>query len=277
MKNWRPLLYFFSMLALISLSCTLGQITGSEPVLPVDIKSVTVSPKHGSGEFTGEVVIVSHNDNDTVQCYVTSSTGGNTAQVFSEPIPANSGTKKLSFKFNNTEPGSHSLSCNDIGTNTDWRSDEFEVVPADAFTLTPTFTPTATPTATATPIPLYTPTSTPLPATWYIRVYNVDDLGTAYVNGSKITEIQFAQDSGWIDVTAYFSAPTNSVRFTMWNGEYGYAWGFAIKRDGVVVWSDVQGEVNVMGADNNDQDRINMTVYDRTIVVNQSGEVTIEP
>ncbi len=120
-----------------------------------------------------------------------------------------------------------------------------------------------------------TPTATP--ATWYIRVYNVDDLGTAYVNGSKITEIQFAQDSDWIDVTAYFSAPTNSVRFTMWNGEQGYAWGFAIKRDGVVVWSDVQGEVNVMGANNNDKSRTNITVYDRTIVVNQSGEFTIKP
>jgi hypothetical protein len=187
-------------------------------------------------------------------------------------VEGNLSVQTLEIPINVTKPGEYMASC----------STNYQPIPKMATfrvieQATPTPTQTPTPTPTLTPTSLYTPTSTPLPAKWYIRVYNVDDLGTVYVNGSKITEVQFAQDSGWIDITSSFSAPTNSVRFTMWNGEQGYSWGFAIKRDGVVVWSDVQGEVNVKGANNNDQGRTNMTVYERTVVVNQSGEVTIAP
>lgn len=123
------------------------------------------------------------------------------------------------------------------------------------------------------PTPLFTPT----PTRWYIRVYNIDDQGIAYVNDSKITEIDFLQDSGWIDVTSYLSAPTNKVRFTLRNGPQGYTWGFAIKRDNTIVWEDIQGEVNVRGANNNDYSQTDRIVYDRTILIDPSGEIHIEP
>ena len=112
---------------------------------------------------------------------------------------------------------------------------------------------------------------------WYIRVYNVDDHGAAYVNGKQVTKIDFGGDSDWIDVTSSFSAPTTSVRFTMANELQGYAWGFAIKRNDKIVWQDVQGEVNVQGANNNDLTRENKIVYDHTFSVSQSGQVAQAP
>ena len=114
-------------------------------------------------------------------------------------------------------------------------------------------------------------------AKWYVRLYNVDDHGAAYVNGKQVVKIDFGGDSDWIDVTSYFSAPTTSVRFTMANELQGYAWGFAIKRNDKIVWQDVQGEVNVEGANNNDFTRENQTVYDHTFSVSQSGQVTTAP
>jgi hypothetical protein len=114
-------------------------------------------------------------------------------------------------------------------------------------------------------------------AKWFIRIYNVDDHGAAYVNGKQVVKIDFGADSGWIDVTSSFSAPTTSVRFTMANDLQGYAWGFAVKRNDKIVWQDVQGEVNVEGANNNDFTRENQIVYDHTFVVSQSGQVTQVP
>jgi hypothetical protein len=125
-------------------------------------------------------------------------------------------------------------------------------------------------TATTTSSSTRTTRASTSPTKWYVRVYNVDDKGTAYVNGTKVAEVGFGQDSGWIDVTPYFTAGKNKVRFTLWNGSQGYTWGFAIKRNGSIVWSDVQGQANVKGANNNDQSRQNTTVYDHTISVSQT-------
>ena len=115
------------------------------------------------------------------------------------------------------------------------------------------------------------------PVTWSVRVYNADDHGAAYVNGALVAQVDFNGDSGWIDVTSYFSAASTSVRFTMVNDLQGYAWGFAIKRNDTIVWQDEQGQVNVAGANNNDQTRENQTVYDRTFSVSQDGQVSQAP
>ncbi len=125
-------------------------------------------------------------------------------------------------------------------------------------------------------IPPTPPTPTPMPTKWYIRVYNIDDRAVAYVNGNKIVEVAYTKDSGWIDVTSYFSSPTNRVRFTLWNDPAGYTWGFAIRRNNIVVWQDVQGKASIIGANNNDYSQTNRMVYDHTFLVNEAGEVTIE-
>jgi hypothetical protein len=265
----------------ITLACAFPEYDENASFPYSKVESVAVNPPSGTGSFTLEVTYKAFSDigrifdTEPVTCYYVTPDGATMPIGTIDPPSGSYGglTQIGTLTLSVSGPGVYTATCED-DSSTSKASTGFSVIEP---TPTPTATPTSTPTPTFTPTLLYTPTSTPLPAKWYIRVYNVDDLGTAYVNGSKITEIQFAQDSGWIDVTAYFSAPTNSVRFTMWNGEKGYAWGFAIERDGVVVWSDVQGEVNVMGANNNDKGRMNMTVYDLTIVVNQSGEVTIEP
>jgi len=67
---------------------------------------------------------------------------------------------------------------------------------------------------------------------WYVRVYNVDDVGKVYVNGTLIRTVGFKGDSGWVDITNYVlnTAGNTSIRFTMDNKLQGYTWGFQIAK-----------------------------------------------
>lgn len=139
------------------------------------------------------------------------------------------------------------------------------------------------PTETLFPFPptqAQLPTETSLPSqptNWYIRVYNIDDIGTAYVNDHEITNVGYLGDSGWIDVTSYFSLGIqNRVRFTLENKGTGYHWGFAIKRNNFVIWQDEQGGFS-QGARNNDQSRPNQIVYDKTLLIGQDEQITEQP
>jgi hypothetical protein len=128
---------------------------------------------------------------------------------------------------------------------------------------------------TATQVPL--PTETLAPINWYVRVYNIDDIGIAYVNDHEITTVGYLGDSGWIDVNSYFSPETqNRIRFTLENKGTGYHWGFAIKKNNFVVWQDEQGAFS-QGANNNDQSRPNQIVYDKILLISQDGQITEQP
>ncbi|MFN8398461.1 MAG: hypothetical protein U0X74_00490 [Anaerolineales bacterium] len=129
------------------------------------------------------------------------------------------------------------------------------------------------PTVTQAPLP----TKTLEPINWYVRVYNIDDIGTVYVNDQLIATIGYSEDSGWVDVTSYFLAGTqNRVRFTLKNNETGYRWGFEIKRNELVIWQDREGQIN-QGARNNDLSSTFQIVYDKTLLINQDGQITEQP
>ena len=132
MKPTHPLLVIVSILLFASLACTLGQITGDETVLPLKIDSVSVSPTHGTGDFTGTVKITMQGDKDTLKCYVNSNTGAATIGVFSEEIPTSKETKEFSFNFSDGETGTHKLMCTNSDTTTPWQSVEFTVDPVPA-------------------------------------------------------------------------------------------------------------------------------------------------
>jgi len=152
---------------------------------------------------------------------------------------------------------------------------------------TPTAASTSTPVNTETAIvptlgsgDQFKPSETPSPSSptnWYVRVYNIDDIGTAYVNDREITTVGYLGDSGWIDVTSYFSPDIqNRIRFTLENKGTGYHWGFAIKKNNFVIWQDEQGAFS-QGARNNDQSHPNQIVYDKTLLVSQDEQITEQP
>ena len=109
---------------------------------------------------------------------------------------------------------------------------------------------------------------------WYVRVYNVDDIGKVYLNGTLVKTVGFKGDSGWINVTNYVknTVGNTAIRFTMYNKLQGYTWGFQIAKalpgeTKRVVWSTKAGTAGVTGANNNDQSKPNRIVYDKTVYV----------
>ena len=109
---------------------------------------------------------------------------------------------------------------------------------------------------------------------WYVRVYNVDDIGEVYVNGTLVETVYFNGDSGWVDITdsVQNTVGETKIRFTMYNEWQGYTWGFQVAKmlpneSMRVVWSAKAGTAGVTGANNNDQSRTNSIVYDQTLSV----------
>ena len=106
MKHHR-LFWFLSLLICVSLACTLGQITGSEGVLPVEIDGLSISPTHGSGDFTATVNFSQHDvRDDMVTCLV-----DNTNDVKTFMLSPNDNMKSAGFPVPVTAPGNHSLEC----------------------------------------------------------------------------------------------------------------------------------------------------------------------
>lgn len=103
---------------------------------------------------------------------------------------------------------------------------------------------------------------------WYIRVFNVDDSGSATVNLNDITTVGYNGDSGYIDVTDYLNDASNSITFKMFNYYGGYTWGFEIKRDNQIIFREVAGQAGVSGANGGDTTATNQYVYDKTININ---------
>lgn len=59
-----------------------------------------------------------------------------------------------------------------------------------------------------------------------LRMTNVDDVGRAWVNGEKVSELYCSEntctnDTGWIDVSGRMKPGRNAVAFTLDNGKYG--------------------------------------------------------
>jgi len=95
-----------------------------------------------------------------------------------------------------------------------------------------------------------------------IRIYNIDDVGEAYVNGTLVKSIKYGKDSDWVDVTNYLKKGENEIRFVVINGKLGgWTYGFIVKVNGEIIFHDECGEVGQRGCRNDDQTQ--GKVYDR--------------
>lgn len=87
-------------------------------------------------------------------------------------------------------------------------------------------------------------------------MYNVDDRATVKVNGLFNKTINLSQDSGWIEVTGTLLEGDNTIEFTDENGiENGWAYGFDLKRDDSIIWSDSCGMAGSAGCEYGDETR----------------------
>jgi hypothetical protein len=88
---------------------------------------------------------------------------------------------------------------------------------------------------------------------YYIHTYNVDDIAMVKVNGQVIATIGLKQDSGLIEITGYLLEGDNTIELTGENGpEGGWAYGFDLKRDNSIIWSDSCGMADSLGCEYND-------------------------
>ena len=102
---------------------------------------------------------------------------------------------------------------------------------------------------------------------WFVRVFNVDDLGRVYINiNNLVLEVPYGQE-GSIDITPYLDPGYNTVRFLVYNYEDGYTWGFELLQNGSTYWSSTAGIVGVVGAFGNDQSHTNKWVFDEILAI----------
>lgn len=120
-----------------------------------------------------------------------------------------------------------------------------------------------------------TPSSAPYQGSdrFYLRVYNVDDTATARLNGNQIAMATFGGDTGFFEITKLMYKGDNVVVFNAHNNGGGYTWGFQIKKNDSIVFSESAGTSGVVGANNNDATQTNKDVYNKSMYLNDSGLV----
>ncbi|MCX9081952.1 MAG: hypothetical protein OIN83_07125 [Candidatus Methanoperedens sp.] len=88
---------------------------------------------------------------------------------------------------------------------------------------------------------------------YYIHVFNVDDIARVKINTQLIATMSFKNDSGWIEITKYLVEGDNTIELTNENGpENGWAYGFDLKRDDSIIWSDSCGMAGSLGCEYDD-------------------------
>jgi hypothetical protein len=85
-----------------------------------------------------------------------------------------------------------------------------------------------------------------------VRLYNVDDRATCWVNGVKAVDAGYNEDTGRVDITSFLHPGSNIITFKLVNDEGGYTWGFEIYCGSKVLWHDVVGTAGSKGANNDD-------------------------
>jgi len=103
--------------------------------------------------------------------------------------------------------------------------------------------------------PAVTSTNTPVPSTYAVRMYDVDDVVTLYVNDRPVYKAKWGHygvepswnsfghkpgDSGEQDITSMLKAGINSLRFELWNEAVccGTSVSVEVRKDNIVIFSD---------------------------------------
>jgi hypothetical protein len=102
------------------------------------------------------------------------------------------------------------------------------------------------------------------------------------VNQHHVISMSYSQDSGYINVTDYLKHGSNDFTFTVFNYFGGYTWGFEIRKNNDLIFTDkagtVEGFVQIIMIS---QNRINVFTIKRLLllflcVLEQHYSVTIK-
>jgi hypothetical protein len=87
-----------------------------------------------------------------------------------------------------------------------------------------------------------------------IRIFNCDDAGRALLNGRIVADVGFGDDSGWIDVTEQLEPGINNVRFQVINKEGAITYGFQVRKNSSIAFTQECGIHHRIGCEDNRQD-----------------------
>lgn len=80
-----------------------------------------------------------------------------------------------------------------------------------------------------------------------IRISNIDDEGSCFINGHRVTSVGYYQDTGWVDISDKLHPGDNHIEFKVKNNREGYAYSFEFREDGAIKWKKKCGEVGRKG------------------------------
>jgi len=102
----------------------------------------------------------------------------------------------------------------------------------------------------------------------YVRVHNVDDLGECFVNGDKVANVGYRDDSKWKEITNLLHTGENRIRFRLTNRRGGWTFGFQLRKNESVLWEDACGSAGRKGCTRAATGKVK---FDKTIVLNRAA------
>lgn len=90
-----------------------------------------------------------------------------------------------------------------------------------------------------------------------LRLYNADDLLTAFIDNGEFSHLQilqaaYAEDTGFVDISSFIRPGDNHIWFTNINYEGVWSYAYELKVNGVMVDAESCGLLGVAGCNNND-------------------------
>lgn len=100
-------------------------------------------------------------------------------------------------------------------------------------------------------------------SSYSVRIYNIDDLATVYVNGTQVLQIPY-KGTRQIDITNLLRPGQNEVRFVLENFQEGFTYGFEINRNNESIFRDECGAAGITGCRRSVETG---RIYDRTVTI----------
>ena len=86
---------------------------------------------------------------------------------------------------------------------------------------------------------------------YLIRVNGCDDACRAYLNGTMVVDIGFADDSNWLDITQDLTKKKNEVKFQVINKTGAITYRFQVRKNDEIVFDQTCGTVARVGCEEN--------------------------
>lgn len=88
--------------------------------------------------------------------------------------------------------------------------------------------------------------------TYTIRLFNVDDTVTVYINGQQAARAGYFDQTGDVPIDSFLVPGRNELRITVDNLINGWTFGYELRKNGVLINEESCGTVGVWGCKNND-------------------------